>query len=309
MKNTILGLMISLIIGYMFFKLFGNKDDGSNYDKKYESIVSEVKSYSWDDFEAVKSMIQPAIEIVSKATQKAEIGSSRIGGTPDLPKSIEWPQFENVPMVFFAQINLAELSIFHKNEFLPKEGLLYFFAYFPEPENEFGAAYEFIKDKKEYKVLYFDGLTSELKNTNFPEGLFNEYHFGTYNLSFNTFFHLPPSLETGIIETSNMSDGDKELVEEYNESYSDGLIDQILGIPVPLQYGSDFDLVMSYMEISFSEYEKRKDEVDTKRTEFINLLSIPVFERIGDSQAYFGIHIDDLKNKDFGKTVFVMQGT
>src|SRR5262245_45007702 len=34
-------------------------------------------------------------------------GASRIGGVPDLPKSVPWPQRQGKPMAFIAQIDLA----------------------------------------------------------------------------------------------------------------------------------------------------------------------------------------------------------
>lgn len=48
------------------------------------------------------------------------------------------------------------------------------------------------------------------------------------------------------------------------------------------------------------------------RPEFINLFSFPMydkFEVIGYSNCYFGITKEDLKNKNFDNTVFIMQDT
>lgn len=292
----------------MFFKIFRNKNE-NDYDKKYEAILKELNNYKWEDFNTIKSMVQPAIEIIPDQSNNIPMGSSKIGGTPDLPSTFDWPMFEGKPMLFFAQINLSEILSYHRNELLPKKGILYFFAYFPEPQNEFGAEYDFLKDKKEYKILFYDGEINELKNTIFPNDIIPSYQFSSSQLSFRTFFQLPPSMETGIIESSSLSERDKEFIQQYNDQFSDGLIDQILGIPTPLQYGADFDLAVSYLNLDYSESEKKKAEIDKIRSEFINLLSIPIFDRIGDSQMYFGIHKEDLKNKRFDKTILILQGT
>lgn len=291
----------------MFFKIFEN--NSNDYDKGYKSMISDLDRYSWENPELVKGLIQPAVEIITKENNKIEIGKSKIGGTPDLPDHIEWPKYEQHSMVFFAQINLSDLSTYHRDELLPKTGMIYFFSYFPEPENEFGAAYDFIRNRNTYETIYFDGDVKELKNTKFPSDLYSEYHFNIQEIKFRTFFHMPPSLDKSIIENSNISETDKNQLQEYTDSFSDGLISQILGMPVPLQSGVDYDFSMAYLGLSYSDEEKQRDNINKERDQFINLLTIPIFDRIGDSQCYFGIHKKDLMNKDFKNTVFVMQGT
>lgn len=292
----------------MFFKIFRN-NNGKDYDNKYEAILKELNNYKWEEFDIIKSMVQPAIEIISNQANNIPIGASKIGGTPDLPSTFDWPKFESKSMLFFAQINLSEISSYHRSDLLSKNGIIYFFAYFPKPENEFGAAYDFLKDKKEYKILFYNGEISELKNTIFPNDIIPDYQFSSNQLSFRTFFQLPPSIETGIIESSSLSEMDKELLQQYNDQFSDGIIDQILGIPKPVQYGADFDLALSYLNLDYSECENRKAEIDKIRPDFINLLCLPIFDRIGDSQMYFGIHKEDLKHKRFDKTILILQGT
>ena len=120
---------------------------------------------------------------------------------------------------------------------------------------------------------------------------------------------MPPSLETSLMENCNLTEADKNMMEVYNESYSDGVIDQVLGIPVPIQYGVDYDWAMSYLELSYEEEKEQLKNIEEERRHFINLFSIPMFDRIGASQCYFGIHKKDLIIMDFSKVVFVMQGT
>lgn len=291
------------------FKLFGFGKNENNYDKQYASMVAEIKEYTWDDFEAVEKLIQPAIEVITQTSNKVNVGQSKLGGTPDLPNNFDWPKFNGKSMIFIGQLNLEELKDFHRNEILPQKGILYFFSYFPKPINEFGAEYEFLPPKDNYKILYFDGEVSELKNGKFPEDLTLDYHFESQKITYRTFFHMPPSLETSVMDQSNLSDNDKNTIEEYNESFSDGVIDQVLGIPVPIQYGADYDLAMAYLNISYEDEKNQKHKIEKERPQFINLLTIPMFDRIGDSQCYFGIHREDLMKKDFDKTVFIMQGT
>lgn len=62
------------------------------------------------------------------ADGRATVGSSRIGGLPDLPKDIAWPQYKNgKPLAFLAQINLGEIP---SGSPLPESGILWFFSVF-----------------------------------------------------------------------------------------------------------------------------------------------------------------------------------
>lgn len=55
------------------------------------------------------------------------LGSSRIGGWPDLPRGMAWPRWDARPMAFLAQINLAEAHAAQPGLALPARGLLSFF--------------------------------------------------------------------------------------------------------------------------------------------------------------------------------------
>jgi uncharacterized protein YwqG len=294
------------------FNLF-KKSNKQDYDSILQSFLKNLKKTKWDDYQQIESLLQPAISVVEDEEGNPALGQTKFGGTPDLPNTLEWPKYDGKSMVFFAQLNLAEIEEFHRHDFLPSTGVLYFFSYFPEPENEFGAAYDFVREKEKSKVMYYQGDVAQLSSTPFPSDLTSEYHFASNTLAFETFFHLPPSAETIKIETSTLSDSDKEKVEEFNDAHCDQLYNnQILGIPNPMQYGVDFDLALAHLHVSFEDYEsseEKKIKIDTTRDEFVYLLAMPQFERIGDSQGYFGIHINDLKSSDFEKALFVMQGT
>jgi uncharacterized protein YwqG len=80
----------------------------------------------------------PALKINSKASKKAgwhqpgkpgapALGSSRLGGWPDLPVGHKWPQWHDRPMSFLAQINLSEVHAVNPAVRLPATGLLLFF--------------------------------------------------------------------------------------------------------------------------------------------------------------------------------------
>ena len=50
-----------------------------------------------------------------------------MGGLPDLPLSVSWPETGGKPLGFLGQLNLSETKPFDKDDLLPASGLLYFF--------------------------------------------------------------------------------------------------------------------------------------------------------------------------------------
>ena len=78
----------------------------------------------------LEKMMKNTIELTRTNVETA-VGSSKIGGKPDLPRSFEWFRYnidgESVPLSFVAQINLSEAAEYDKDGVLPKKGMLYFF--------------------------------------------------------------------------------------------------------------------------------------------------------------------------------------
>jgi len=56
------------------------------------------------------------------------VGATRFGGEPDVPASFEWPQTGSSPVMFIAQIRLANVRPFDVDAILPGRGLLSIFA-------------------------------------------------------------------------------------------------------------------------------------------------------------------------------------
>ena len=294
----------------MFLAIFGQSCH-KNFQNKKEKFTQALLKENWEDPEKILSLIEPTIYI-SEIDSIENIGCSKLGGTPDLPKSIEWPKFENNPMVFFGQINLEDISKTYSESELPKKGILYFFSYFQDPENEFGAEYNFIKPKSEYSIIYYENLDDDLMKIDFPKELIKKYHFKAIPLKFELGYQIPPTVETSKVENVNLSEND---IQKYNDYiYGNGFYENetILGTPHPIQYGVEHDWIYSYLEITVFNQPGIQERMNKVNPNFINLLSFSMeskFEAIGISFCYFGIHIDDLKNNKFENAVFVMQDT
>ena len=86
------------------------------------------------------------------------IGTTRIGGAPDLPSSMEWPTIEGEPLVFVAQLDLAAFAKYPGARELPPSGVLSFF-YSPIPSR--GSRGETVR------VIHFD--STELSRRTLPD--------------------------------------------------------------------------------------------------------------------------------------------
>ncbi len=56
-----------------------------------------------------------------------KIGTSKLGGTPDLPPEASWPEWKGLPQSFIAQIHLDDVRPYDSAKLLPQSGMLWFF--------------------------------------------------------------------------------------------------------------------------------------------------------------------------------------
>ena len=91
-------------------------------------------------------LMRPAIRLTTRRLEGdcLDVGSSKLGGLPDLPSGVEWPhsvglpaqeeaywmahQWLPGPLWFQAQIRLGDLATCDEDRVLPGTGILYFFA-------------------------------------------------------------------------------------------------------------------------------------------------------------------------------------
>lgn len=121
--------------------------------------------------DAGQIILASAVECWSFALSEPEdfsaVGNSRIGGDPDLPATLAWPQTdESLYLNFIMQINLAELPPLTDHP-LPKQGMLYFFV-----ESD-----EVCTDVKA-RLIYHNGDSAGLNRVRSPDydQLVHEYY-------------------------------------------------------------------------------------------------------------------------------------
>jgi len=265
--------------------------------KEYLKLLNEVE---WENKDKIETFLIPAIDI--KVDENAELhktGLSKFGGTPDLPKEIDWPTLEGEPMAFLAQINLKQINDYDLENLLPKSGILYFF----------------FTDLSDYppkhKVLF--SKSSETHKGEFHTSLNNDFKFNELALSFEKRYTFP-SGET--LEFESLSEKDQDVFHELDEDIFTYENNQILGHTYPAQGDVNLEWACKRLEIDVSEvYDSDQEKVDEKRKEFINLFQFSTENSIPElydnfyvsGMGYFGIEKNDLKNCDFDKTILIIQ--
>jgi len=124
-----------------------------------------------DLYDARQIILASAVEcwslVLSETEDFSAVGNCRIGGDPDLPPSISWPQTENgLYLNFVMQINLADLPPITDHP-LPGQGMLYFFVESDDSCTEVSST-----------LLFYDGDMSLLARVPSPDysQLVHEYY-------------------------------------------------------------------------------------------------------------------------------------
>ena len=118
-------------------------------------------------YKNIRKYIKLQTNIVNE--EDISIGSTKIGGRPDVPPNFEWPGWKSHSLSFIAQINLGEVSKYDLDKLLPSSGILYFF--YDANQGTWGFD---PKDICSWKVIYYNGDTSILKRVDFPGDLYED---------------------------------------------------------------------------------------------------------------------------------------
>jgi uncharacterized protein YwqG len=140
------------------------------------------------------------------------VGASRLGGVPDLPADLAWPEWKGLPQSFVAQLRLDDLHAYDKDNLLPSKGMLWFF--YDAKQETYG---EDPKDAGGWRV-FFKEDTSTLRRVAFPAKLPKHSRFHTCSLAFSSELTLPlePQL---VISGLEWTDDDQEKYDAFLSTY------------------------------------------------------------------------------------------
>ncbi len=168
----------------------------------------------------IHSLLKPAIWLVTNPAEETTIalGQSKIGGLPHLPAHWSYPHFEDKPLGFLAQINLAEIPNELQLAPLPSTGILYFFSLYGLLQDDGYLGPDLPWERGEEpgftQVLYFDGPTTALIRHPKLEGA---KPFGVAAVRFWKALSLPRAWDRcrdPILKTLNWSEDEFERLDE-----------------------------------------------------------------------------------------------
>lgn len=226
-------------------------------------------------------------------------------GKVELPLTFECEKVKNLKLI--AKINIEDLYFSPKN--FPKKGMFLIFINI----NDLGYRFPFYKN--EYKIIFIEDNV-----------LINDFNkINKSNLIFKNSISFPSYQETIIVSNFfeltdlKVKNGIEDYIELISHNFDIGINHQIFGHPEAAQGAVKFWWALSYLGFTFSDIDRLTEDqillIKEEEKKFILLLQINFGDAkinigsniFGDSIAYFGIHIDDLKIMNFEKVVLIMQ--
>jgi uncharacterized protein YwqG len=151
---------------------------------------------------------------------------SYLGGDPQLPGDIAWPQRNGQPLGFLARISLSDLQALLPTLWLPGEGALLFF--YDDKEQPWGFD---PKDRGGWAVIHVPDVDPvEVHRFQRREGLLPHQPVNLNRIS------VLPSSERPEVEALRLSDSEFDLFyAEAEERFRNQPKHQLLGVPSPIQ--------------------------------------------------------------------------
>ena len=247
----------------------------------------------------ILTSVRPAIFMKLGQAELGQKGQSRIGGVPDLPKSIPWPKdaLLNRYLCFLLQINLAQLPTFSENPF-PKQGILYLFT---TDENEINAE----------QVMFYDG-SEPLQPARLPEdALFITDWYENlvaHRLEFDLFPDIPRWATNDFYALCERLKLDELKLDDLGRTLSENTVGKLLGHVSGIGHDprEDAYVVREVNPEWLYNYEQHRTLDMTRAQNWHNLLevesSISVDLTFGDA-GYLQVlvHGEDLKRQDFSR--------
>ena len=130
----------------------------------------------------------PSIRLTAHPVEETRLrlGSTKFGGSPDLPKGREWPERNGEPLPFIAQINLFEITPYDEDHLFPDAGIMSFFF----DQKAFFESQSFDQATTWY-VCHTPGPLSDLQRLPMPESILRRGTYRTSEVTCTTEITLP----------------------------------------------------------------------------------------------------------------------
>ena len=291
-------------------------------NRKLEKLINFIKNsdnkLSEDDKEKIIKLIKPAIGILTKKMESdnLKIGSSKIGGKPDLPKDISWPRLNDSDLVFCAQYNISELKKFDVENLLPEKGMLYIFIGINGEYNEFSI------EQKDCKIFFIENL-EDLERKEYPTTLKTEGKVEPAEIQYFESLTIPDDENYKLIYFDEKyedfyfhfyQDTEEYIAEELNDNADN--MHQILGEDKSIQSSVVYEFSRKELNVSYDEYTEKWNEILENSKTFSNLIQLDCMDsntnlnKLGGSGVfYIGLKTKELEKKNFNDLRISFQTT
>jgi len=260
------------------------------------------------------------IDLVSRASIRLQtnpvnestlsIGVSKLGGMPDLPPEVSWPERNGLPQSFIAQIHLNEVRPYDTNKLLPQDGMLWFF--YDAQQRTFGEA---PTDLGGWRVIFMNDNLTRLQRHPAPAKLPTSSQFQACSINFASEVTLSqqPQLE---IPNFDWTDAEQKKYEELLSTFPTpadraAIHHRLLGYPDTIQDDMRLECQLVSHGVT-DEGDPRLAEVSKGAMDWQLLLQIDSDEHAGmrwgnAGMLYYWITSAALQARRFDTTWLVLQ--
>lgn len=248
----------------------------------------------------------PSIRLWTSVANETQLiqGTTKFGGSPEVPLEKAWPTYNDVPLPFLAQINLADTMPYDTDHLLPETGILSFFfsidAFFERQQsNNTGAT--------AWHVWYTQN-PSQVQRVPVPEVISAKRRYRASTITFSTEITLPDYSQfdsTSIVrlgQAEPFTDDEERAYHDIqaqlisaSESAHHIPLHRMLGYPDVVQWDMYDDL--------------KGSGTDWQLLFQMDSDSIPETNWGDTGRIYFWIRSQDLRNRDFSKVQLILQST
>jgi uncharacterized protein YwqG len=278
-------------------RIFGKKKDDSAEGKGID-----------EHLEYLNSLRQPAIGLQKSEERRL----SKIGGLPNLPGVVPWPQWKGKPLAFLCQVDLADLPLEYSFLEFPRTGYLFFF--YDQEQSTWGFD---AKDKDSWRVLYVPDEVRDCPPKEAPERLKKSGIYSEKPVTFSLLQIYPDWQDSRVNSLGLTRRQSDEYITLCSSVFEDGPQHHLFGYPSPVQ-DNDMDLECQLASHGLycgdrSGYEDpRARELEPGRSDWTLLLQLDTDDETrmmwGDGgMLYFWIRKDDLKAGRFEDCWMILQ--
>jgi hypothetical protein len=261
----------------------------------------------------VAELAEPTLLLIPQHANEKQtpIGTSRMGGLPDLPADVVWPSPLGRPLTFVAQIDLAHVMGQLPDSPLPRSGMLYFF--YDTEKHPWGYS---PVEQDGLRVMYRTESKGVLRRRKAPAGLKATYGVQPLNLRSEKSY---PDSFSPVVDRLQLGERESEEYQGFLEGLPQGPPGhRLLGHPRALGDDpmTDCHLVANGIDLwddAFDQTDPRVKLLSTGSGAWRLLLELDTRasgeESWGDwKMAYFFIRRSDLEQRNFDSVCMVAQG-